>query len=118
MMNFTKGPVVIALLTFGFCTSSMAVNADGPEWSYSNMNKGFTMTVKASACFQSASKSRMSLHWFRTIDGSNVSADATCECGEGIKINDDVTFTSTSFADLVKAGIATDLKTYSCVPMN
>lgn len=116
MKNFSRCPAVAALLLAGFFASGSAVTAKAPEWSYSFEDNGFTTTVRVSACYEDDTKSNVSLSWYGTRNGSTISADASCGCGEGIKINDDTIITPQSFADLIKSGIATDLKTYVCVP--
>lgn len=116
MKNFSRSPAIAALLMAGFCASSSAASAKAPEWSYAYEDNGFTTTVRVSACYEDDTKSNVSLSWYGSRNGATISADASCGCGEGIKINDDTTITPKSFADLIKKGIATDLKTYVCVP--
>ncbi len=116
MKNVATGPAVTALIMLGFCASGTAVSAKAPEWSYSFEDNGFTTTVRVSTCYEDDTKSSMTLSWYGSRNGATISADASCGCGEGIRINDDSAITPKSFADLIKNGIATDLKTYVCVP--
>lgn len=105
------------MILLGFLTVSLTVNAKGPEWSYSFENDGFTMTVRVSACYEDDTKSSVSINWYGTRSGSSISADSSCGCGEGLKVNDAVTITPNSFADLIENGITTDLRSYACVPV-
>ncbi len=96
-----------------FATAS-GVWAKAPEWSYSYENDGFTLSISSSPCYENNEKATMSMRLYGTKKGATISADASCDCGEAIVIDNGKPITPASFAQLVSDAVSTQIKTYHC----
>lgn len=100
-------------MLFGFAFATSAV-AKAPEWSYSYENDGFTLSISSSPCYDNPEKATMSMRLYGAKEGASISADASCDCGEAIIIDNGKPITPASFAQLVSDAVSTQIKSYSC----
>ncbi len=109
---FAKITLLLALvLGLGFGSSAMA---KAPEWSYSYEKDGFSLTISSSPCYENNEMANMSMRLYGSKMGASISADASCDCGEAIIIDQGEPITPQSFARLVSEALSTQISSYSC----
>lgn len=91
-----------------------AAQAKAPEWSYSYEKDGFSLTISSSPCYENNEKANMSMRIYGSKMGASISADASCDCGEAIVIDEGEPITPQSFARLVSEALSAQISSYSC----
>lgn len=93
---------------------AVSAQAKAPEWSYSYEKDGFSLTISSSPCYENDEMANMSMRLYGTKMGASISADASCDCGEAIIIDEGEPITPQSFARLVSDALSTQISSYSC----
>lgn len=113
------------LVGFGVAVFAMAsaAGAKAPEWSYSYENDEFTLSISSSPCYDNNENATVSMRLCGTKQRATISADASCDCGEAMVIDNGKPITPASFAQLitpasfaqlVSDAVSTQIKSYTC----
>lgn len=113
-MKIFKSTLAGFTIVSALIVMSSAVSAKAPEWSYSYESDGFSLSISSSPCYDNVEKAIMSMRLYGTKQGATISADASCDCGEAIVIDNGNPITPASFAQLVSDAVSTKIKSYSC----